>query len=62
MEWTDLRAAGVVQDNTPSAREGHAMTAIGKDIYLFGGFTCPFGEEEAVEGAGRKEGLGCATK
>ena len=37
MEWTDLSATGVVQGTIPSARASHFMTAVGKDIYLFGG-------------------------
>ena len=37
MEWTDLSAAGVVKGDMPSARNGHTMTAVGRDIYLFGG-------------------------
>ena len=45
MEWTDLSAAGVVKGTMPSARWGHAMTAVGKDIYLHGGWT-DGGEEE----------------
>ena len=45
MEWTDLSAAGVVKGTMPSERFGHAMTAVGKDIYLFGGYTGR-GEEE----------------
>ena len=45
MEWTDLSAAGVVQGTMPSARGYLAMTAVGKDIYLFGGYTSA-GEEK----------------
>ena len=45
MEWTDLSAEGVVKGTMPSARYWHAMTAVGKDIYLFGGFNIT-GEEE----------------
>ena len=45
MEWTDLSAAGVVKGTMPSARSGHAMTAVGKDIYLSGGYAAA-GEEE----------------
>ena len=46
MEWTDLSAEGVVKGIMPSARYWHAMTAVGKDIYLFGGYTHAKGEEE----------------
>ena len=49
MEWTDLSAADVVKGTMPSARARHGMTAVGKDIYLFGGdtndATNDFGEE-----------------
>ena len=45
MEWTDLSAAVVVKGTMPSARRSHAMTAVGQDIYLFGGET-DGGEEE----------------
>ena len=37
MEWTDLSAEVVVNGTRPSEREYHDMTAVGKDIYLFGG-------------------------
>ena len=46
MEWTDLSAAGVVKGTMPSVRTSHGMTAVGKDIYLFGGQTVDGGEEE----------------
>ena len=48
MEWTDLSAAGVVKGTMPPAGSGHAMTAVGKDIYLFGGYNYMIypGEEE----------------
>ena len=45
MEWTDLSAEGVMKGTMPSARCGHAMTTVGKDIYLFGGEIAT-GEEE----------------
>ena len=38
MEWTDLSAADVVKGTMPYGRMSHGMTAVGKDIYLFGGF------------------------
>ena len=43
MEWTDLNAAGVVKGTIPSARSAHGMTAVGKDIYFFGGIVSPSG-------------------
>ena len=35
MEWTLTTTGG----KSPSAREGHAMAAVGTDVFLFGGFT-----------------------
>ena len=38
--WTKLddgAAVEVVSASDPSAREGHSMTGVGQDIYLFGG-------------------------
>ena len=46
MEWTDLSATSVVQGTMPSARAMHFMTAVGKDIDLFGGYFHDIGEEE----------------
>ena len=37
MEWTMLDAAAGVTGMSPSARNGHAMAAVGTDIYLSGG-------------------------
>ena len=45
MEWTDLSAEGFLKGTMPSARYDHAMTVVGKDIYLFGGRS-NFGGEE----------------
>jgi hypothetical protein len=39
MEWTNLDAAAGVKGTGPSARSGHAMSAVGTDLYLFGGAT-----------------------
>jgi hypothetical protein len=39
MEWTMLDVAAGVTGTSPSARGAHAMLAVGKDIYLFGGMT-----------------------
>jgi hypothetical protein len=39
MEWTNLDAAAGVKGTGPSARGGHAMSAVGTDLYLFGGAT-----------------------
>jgi hypothetical protein len=38
MEWTNLDAAAAVKGTGPSARSGHAMSAVGTNLYLFGGF------------------------
>ena len=38
MEWTNLDAAAGVKGTGPSARAGHAMSAVGTDLYLFGGY------------------------
>ena len=38
MEWTDLRAAAVVKGTPMYGRYGHTMTAVGTEIYLFGGY------------------------
>ena len=46
MEWTDLSATSEVQGTMPSARYEHTMTAVGKDIYLFGGYSTIAGGEE----------------
>ena len=40
--WHTIEPLGSVR---PSERSGHAMTAVGKDIYLFGGYAAA-GEEE----------------
>jgi hypothetical protein len=37
MEWTKLDTAAGVEGTGPSARHGHAMSAVGTDLYLFGG-------------------------
>jgi hypothetical protein len=37
MEWTNLDAAAGVKGTGPSARSGHTMSAVGTDLYLFGG-------------------------
>ena len=37
MEWTNLDAAAGVKGTGPSLRSGHTMSAVGTDIYLFGG-------------------------
>jgi hypothetical protein len=39
MEWTNLDAAAGVKGTGPSARSRHAMSAVGTDLYLFGGAT-----------------------
>ena len=39
MEWKMMDAAAGVTGTPPSARDSHAMAAVGTDIYLFGGFT-----------------------
>ena len=38
MEWTMLDAAAGVTGTSPGARYSHAMTAVGTDIYLNGGY------------------------
>ena len=38
MEWTNLDAAAGVKGTGPSARGGHTMSAVGTDLYLFGGY------------------------
>ena len=58
MEWTDLSATGVVQGTIPSARASHFMTAVGKDIYLLGGFPPPHGEEEGGRRRRQDGGIG----
>ena len=46
MGWTDLSTTSVVKGTIPSARYDFGMTAVGKDIYLYGGFFRFGGEEE----------------
>ena len=40
MEWTNLDAAAGVKGTGPSVRYygGHTMSAVGTDLYLFGGY------------------------
>jgi len=52
MEWTDLSAAAVVKGSPPSGRLDHTMTAVGTEIYVFGGWT---GSGEAEGGRGHKQ-------
>ena len=54
MEWTDLSTEGMVNGTMPSARSGHTITAVGSDIYLFGGWT-DRGEEEGRPASGGEE-------
>ena len=39
MEWTMLDAAVDVTGTSLSARQEHAMSVVGTDIYVFGGYT-----------------------
>ena len=36
LQWEQLDAA-LVSDSPPSARSSHAMTAVGSDLFIFGG-------------------------
>ena len=38
MEWTMLDADAGATGTSPSGRQSHAMTAVGSDIYVFGGY------------------------
>ena len=44
MEWEQLDAA-LVSGVPPSARGGHAMAAVGSDLYVFGGQLSNWGEQ-----------------
>ena len=37
LEWELLGGAGAEGSIRPSARRGHGMTAVGADLYVFGG-------------------------
>ena len=39
LQWEQLDAAPLVSDSPPSARNRHAMVAVGSDIFVFGGYT-----------------------
>ena len=38
LQW-EVLDAGLVSGSPPSARDGHAMAAVGSDIFVFGGIT-----------------------
>ena len=44
MVWKKLDEGAGVKGTGPSSRSGHAMTGVGKDIYVFGGTTQDQGE------------------
>ena len=48
MEWTDLSAANVMS-GTKLPTRGHTMTAIGTEIYVFGGYKVSESGEKEVD-------------